>query len=271
MHLVPRGPSSGGPLVGLTGQDQYYATRLRQLARLDLDETQAGELWADVVRHRADLSRRLGRDVGAQVALLDHILNVRPQMVDPQIVEKGTLDTMEHRAIADPLTGLFNREYFETQLVREGERYRRYGAQSSLLLLDLDHFKQVNDHEGHRRGDEVLCAVGNIIRTCLRAADVPCRYGGDELAVILTEADEGEALLVAERIRAGVAAAFRSDRVAVTVSIGLTMLVQAETTVEDNAFIRADRALYAAKGAGGNLVIQDETQRQHTAARSRSE
>ncbi|HET8771553.1 MAG TPA: GGDEF domain-containing protein [Gemmatimonadaceae bacterium] len=260
LRLVPSRSSSGGPLVGLAGRDRYYATRLRQLARIDLDEGQAGELWADVVRHRADLSRRLGRDVGAQVALLDHLLNVRPRMVDPQIVEKGTLETMEHRAIVDPLTGLFNREYFETQLARETERYRRYGAQSSLLLIDLDRFKQVNDCQGHRRGDDVLCEVGNIVRDCLRAADIPCRYGGDELAVILTDADESETLVVAERIRAGVARAFRDDYVPVTVSIGLTLLKNPEGEDED-AFVRADRALYKAKDAGGNLVIQDGSQR----------
>ncbi len=262
LRLVPSRPSSGGPLVGVAGRDRYYATRLRQLARLEIDEGQAGELWADVVRHRADLSRRLGRDVGAQVALLDHLLNVRPRMVEPQIVEKGALEIMEHRAIVDPLTGLFNREYFETQLVRETERFRRYGAQSSLLLIDLDRFKQVNDCEGHRRGDDVLCEVGNIVRECLRAADIPCRYGGDELAVILTDADEAETLVVAERIRAGVARFFRDDAVPVTVSIGLTLLVDAESADEES-FIRADRALYKAKGAGGNLVIQDGSHRRH--------
>ncbi|MHB1296916.1 MAG: GGDEF domain-containing protein [Gemmatimonadaceae bacterium] len=251
-----------GPLIGLASRDRYYATRLRQMARLELDETQAGELWADVVKHRAELSRRLGRDVGAQVALLDHIMNVQPRVVEPQIVEKDTLDTMEHRAIIDPLTGLFNRDYFEMQLARESERFRRYGAQSALLLLDIDRFKQVNDSQGHRRGDEVLRAVGNIVRDYLRAADVPCRYGGDELAVILTDADEVEATVVAERIRAGVDEAFRGDGVPVTASIGLAMVVpQPEKLIEEEVFIRADRAMYAAKRAGGNRVVHDEAHR----------
>jgi diguanylate cyclase (GGDEF)-like protein len=265
LRIVPRQDKTdasserGGPLVGLAGRDRYYATRLRQMARLELDERQAAELWADVVRHRSELSRRLGRDVGAQVALLDHILNVRPRMVEPQIVEKDTLETMEHRAIVDPLTGLFNREYFEMQLARESERFRRYGAQSSLLLLDIDRFKSVNDQQGHRRGDEVLRSVGNIVRDYLRAADVPCRYGGDELAVILTDADEAEASVVAERIREGVAEAFRTDEVPVTASIGLAMVVpHREKLIEEEVFLRADRALYSAKRAGGNRVVQDE-------------
>lgn len=261
-HEPAREPDRSGPLVGLAGRDRYYATRLRQMARLDVDERQAAELWADVVRHRAELSRRLGRDVGAQVALLDHILNVRPRMVEPQIVEKDTLETMEHRAIVDPLTGLFNRDYFEMQLTRESERFRRYGAQSSLLLLDIDRFKLVNDNQGHRRGDEVLRSVGNIVRDYLRAADVPCRYGGDEIAVILTDADEAEASVVAERIREGVDEAFRSDEVPVTASIGLAMVVpQREKLIEEEVFLRADRALYAAKRAGGNRVVQDEAHR----------
>lgn len=271
LRIVPELPDSevtresverGGPLVGLAGRDRYYATRLRQMARLELNETQAGELWADVVKHRAELSKKLGRDVGAQVALLDHIMNVQPRVVDPQIVEKNTLETMEHRAIIDPLTGLFNRDYFDMQLARESERFRRYGAQSALLLLDIDRFKLVNDQQGHRRGDEVLRMVGNIIRDYLRAADVPCRYGGDELAVILTDADEAEATIVAERIREGIADAFNRDQVPVTASIGLAMVIpQPEKLVEEEVFLRADRALYAAKRAGGNLVVHDEAHR----------
>src|SRR6266508_1398069 len=84
------GAQQSGPMLGPPHRERYYATRLRQLARLDLEESQAEELWRGAARHRQELLRKLGRDVGQRVALLDFVLNVRPQLVEPQIIEKAT-------------------------------------------------------------------------------------------------------------------------------------------------------------------------------------
>jgi diguanylate cyclase (GGDEF)-like protein len=260
----PEGPAAGrtsGPSVGQPGREQFYSTRLRQLARLDLEESEAKELWREAARHRRVLQRQLGRDVGQRVALLDYIVNVRRQVIEPQIIDKSALEAIEYRAIADSVTGLYNRHYFETELHREVERGRRYGGFLSLLLLDLDQFKQINDGEGHAVGDRVLQRVGGLIRLHVRAADVPCRYGGDEFAVILPDSPATDALFVAERIRSSIETTFDSEpvsgrRLRVTCSGGLATLT-AEATGPHLLFGAADRALYLAKGKGGNRIVEE--------------
>jgi diguanylate cyclase (GGDEF)-like protein len=139
-------------------------------------------------------------------------------------------------------------------LPRETERCRRSGVHAALVLMDLDRFKLVNDGHGHREGDDVLRTVGGIVREQVRAVDIPCRYGGDELAAILTDTEGTEALRIAERIRGAVAETFASAKVAVTVSVGLAPLVAPARSPTD-PFVRADHALYAAKRAGGNRVM----------------
>lgn len=173
---VGPGAASTGPQT----RPRSYATRIRQLAYLELEEPKAEELWRNVARHRRELYRCLDRDVGQRVALLDYILNVRPQLVEPTIIETTTLEAIKRDAISDSLTGLYNRHYFDGALRREAERCHRYGVTASLLLLDLDEFKEVNDEYGHRVGDKVLRLVGGLILKHVRAADVPCRYRGDD-------------------------------------------------------------------------------------------
>jgi diguanylate cyclase (GGDEF)-like protein len=251
-----------GPSVGQPGPERYYATRLRQLARLDLDEAEAKELWREAARHRRLLQRQLRRDAGLRVALLDYIVNVRRQVIEPQIIDKSALEAIEYRAIADSVTGLYNRHYFETELTREVERGRRYGGFLSLLLLDLDHFKQINDREGHAAGDRVLHRVGGLIRLHVRASDVPCRFGGDEFAVILPDSPASDARFVAERIRASIESAFDSEPIGgrivrVTCSGGIATLTP-EVTGSHLLFGAADRALYAAKGEGGNRIVEED-------------
>lgn len=232
----------------------FYATRVRQLLHVELDEESAHRLWREVTAHRRRLTDVLGRDVGQRVALLDYVTNVSPSVPDPQIVAGDTLAAMERRAVADPLTDLFNRAYFETALRREIERCRRSGGSSALLLIDLDRFKQVNDTLGHRSGDDVLRRVGRIVLEQVRAVDIPCRYGGDELAAVLTDTDARTAKRVAERVRALVAAQFADAVVPVTTSIGVAQL-RASSSLDDELFQSADRALYEAKRAGGNRVV----------------
>lgn len=243
-----------GPLLGVPGEDRYYSTRLRQLLHLDLEESAASALWSEVAVHRGDLTRRLGRDAGQRVALLDYVLNVSRRLVEPQIIERDALSAIEHRAIADPLTGLYNRAYFDAVLQRETERCERSGVLASLAMMDLDRFKVVNDDGGHEKGDAVLRTVGAILREHLRTVDIPCRFGGDELAAVLTDMAEGEAMRVAERVRATVAEAFRDDPVPVTISIGVASLVPVAASA-DPPFVRADRALYSAKRRGGDRVV----------------
>ena len=235
-----------------------YAARLQQIAHLQVPEAEAERLWREVSRHRRELLLRLGRDVGRRVALLDYLINIQPQHVDATIIETAALDAIERRAISDALTGLYDRGYFEHELRRELQRCQRYGNPVSLLLLDLDEFKEINDEYGHRVGDKVLLAFGELIRKHLRGADVPCRLGGDEFAIILSDTQQAEARTVAERFRADVESWFETQPVCgrfleVTVSGGIAT-APFDATSQDQLYALADAALYDAKRRGSNRI-----------------
>jgi diguanylate cyclase (GGDEF)-like protein len=159
----------------------------------------------------------------------------------------------------DELTGLCNRRYLFDRLTQEMLRAQRYGSPLSLMLVDLDHFKQINDTYGHIMGDTVLATVAGIIRETIRATDLSGRYGGEELCIVLTETKIDGASLVAERLRRRIAAecfpAASGGMFHVTCSIGLA---QYHDTMKDVvAFLEvADHALYQAKGQGRNRVVQ---------------
>jgi diguanylate cyclase (GGDEF)-like protein len=241
-------------------EGRYYATRLRQLARLELEEEQAEELWRSVGKHRQELQRLLARDVGQRVALLDYIVNVRPHLVEPQIIEKTHLEAIEQQAVVDSLTGLYNRRHFEKTLAHAWSQCDPDHATLSLMLFDLDEFKEVNDRLGHFVGDRVLQRVGALVLHQVRVPHVACRYGGDEFAVILPDTKASEALVVGERLRHGIAAAFSRDPVAgkqlqITCSAGVAERSPEMATAQ--ALVRVtDRALYDAKEAGGNRVMR---------------
>jgi two-component system, cell cycle response regulator len=162
-------------------------------------------------------------------------------------------------AITDGLTGLRTRRYLQEALETEATRAVRNGSSVGLLLLDVDHFKQVNDTYGHHSGDRVLCEVANRLAALVRPGDVVARYGGEEFAVLLPNiAGAGSAVAnVGERIRDGIAATAipvnRDTSITVTVSIGAAVLPDHVQTVGELT-IHADRALYAAKNAGRNRV-----------------
>jgi diguanylate cyclase (GGDEF)-like protein len=151
----------------------------------------------------------------------------------------------------DPLTGLYNRRAFLEQARDTRALCRRLGQSLTLLLADLDHFKQVNDTMGHAAGDTVLRRVTATIRDQLRVVDVPARIGGEEFAVLLPSTDATAALVAAERLRLRVAASGNSET-PITISIGITELRDDESLT--TAMARADRALYAAKEAGRNRI-----------------
>ncbi|MBW2020721.1 MAG: diguanylate cyclase [Deltaproteobacteria bacterium] len=161
--------------------------------------------------------------------------------------------------ITDDLTKLHNMRHFYTQLQTEMSRAFRYKGPLSLLLLDVDRFKQYNDTYGHLEGDQVLIKLGEVIRECLRKSDTAYRYGGDEFMVILPETRGSEARKVAERIRTRFPAVYSyrtSGRIDATVSVGVAEYHPGEDLSE---FIkRADQAMYEAKRQGGNQSLLAE-------------
>src|SRR5215471_7596271 len=160
--------------------------------------------------------------------------------------------TLERQAITDPLTGAFNRRYMHGALATAVERCRRAGQPASLLLLDVDRFKPLNDAAGHAAGDRVLKAIVTLIDRRLRRVDALFRLGGDEFVVLLSGARVGDARVVAEELRL----ATERTRVVhdrhVSISIGVAELASSESPAEWLA--EADAALYDAKRAGRNRV-----------------
>lgn len=174
---------------------------------------------------------------------------------------ESAIEDLRYKAGHDAMTGTLNRFSTEQALSREYERRHRGGelAKSlSLLILDIDHFKSVNDTYGHAAGDAVIIQVADVIKGCLREHDFVGRWGGEEFLIVLPDAAESDALHVAERIRTAIEATVRVPR-PVTVSIGCCELPSGESVAAAAAIIpgmikRADTALYAAKQGGRNRV-----------------
>jgi len=173
------------------------------------------------------------------------------------VVRTRLYEQAERLATTDGLTGLLNRRTFNAQLQGRLREAQRYNHALSLLLLDIDHFKQVNDTHGHPAGDAVLRGVAAVAQGQARETDIVARYGGEEMALILPETDAKGAHAIAERIRKAVgAAAHATERgnIQVTVSVGLVTWPGAAQTPED-LLEAADRALYRAKQSGRNRVV----------------
>jgi diguanylate cyclase (GGDEF)-like protein len=223
-----------------------------------LNEREAAERAAAIEAHRRELGSRLGRNVGAVVAAVDYMLNISGDLVSPTIVEHDALELLEHRSVTDPLTGLFNRYHFDATMAREIARCRRYGAPLSLLLVDVDRLKLMNDRWGHHAGDQALARVATAIQKSLRGTDIAARLGGDEFAIILPDTDAVAGLIVATRIRRNLV---EGSSTMVTVSGGLVELPRdAAQASPAQLMLVADHALYAAKNSGGNCVVQREYQ-----------
>ena len=161
---------------------------------------------------------------------------------------------LKETSFKDDVTGLYNRRFFSLRLEEELSRYRRFNHPVSVVLLDLDNFKAVNDDFGHMMGDETLREVSQILMKHSRGINVVSRYGGDEFAVLLVETSKAGARLYADRIREVVAKYPFSHGKVITASFGVASLPDDEAGTAEDLFRAADEALYAAKRAGKNQV-----------------
>jgi len=176
-------------------------------------------------------------------------------------------------AVSDELTGLYNLRHLRERLADEFARARRYGLDVSLVLLDIDHFKAVNDRCGHQTGNLVLTQVVSVLRSQIREMDVAARYGGEEFAVILPMTGRKGAAEVAERLREAVAGArfgAAGDPLRLTISLGVVSFPAVPVAAPDELITAADNALYAAKDDGRNCVrYSDELS--HDSSESRTD
>ena len=165
-------------------------------------------------------------------------------------------DRMKELASIDELTGIYNRRFLYQAANKEIERSRRYKKDLSMILIDIDHFKEVNDHFGHLAGDKILQKITQVIQKELRDSDVFARYGGEEFIILLSDTDGKAAALVAERIRSSVEllrVKYIRNEMSVTISLGVTRLSPERETLRE-IIATTDQALYEAKQKGRNRV-----------------
>lgn len=175
-------------------------------------------------------------------------------------------ESLNIQATIDPLTGLFNRREFRSRLQEEWARFKRHKRPISLVMLDIDHFKQVNDSHGHECGDAVLQGLGAILRGQQRRHDIACRYGGEEFIVLLPETLLDAAFLVAEGMRKRVSNhvfRYKELRLSISISLGVAGALEHNPSNEDEFINLADQALYRAKAEGRNRTVVLEPHGDH--------
>jgi diguanylate cyclase (GGDEF)-like protein len=229
--------------------DLLYATSHRYFAP-EGSET----LWRKILSHKHLISMRLGRNVGITVATLDYLSNITSELRMPTLISEAYASEIAGLAIRDGMTGLFNHSTFYELLELELRSYRRYGVGVSLLLLDVDDFKSVNERKGYQEGDRLLVELARTLTDEARDTDICCRLGGDEFVIILRPTyDPQQACKIAERIRAR-AATIVCDGRQMAISAGVAVCDR--RTTSPSAFLeRADQALRIAKTDGKNQVI----------------
>jgi diguanylate cyclase len=198
------------------------------------------------------------RSTREKLRLGEQALHANNDLLQQQLAEIQILqDKLKEQAVRDPMTGLFNRRYLDTILPHELARCARDGVPLCLMMMDIDHFKHVNDSHGHQGGDEVLKACASLLIDSVRASDVACRYGGEEFLLLLPNMAEENAVIRAEQWRAAFAATsveFGGMAIRATVSIGIACYPEDGCTSE--VLIRcADLALYRAKAEGRNRAV----------------
>jgi diguanylate cyclase (GGDEF)-like protein len=174
------------------------------------------------------------------------------------------ISLLEQENISDPLTLVFNRRYLDRRLSEECARARRFGLPLSVLLLDIDHFKRINDNFGHQAGDQVLAAFAGLVKQLLREPDVVTRYGGEEFMVIATQTARPGAIDLAERLRTSIESnrfslnnvINETSKISLTCSIGVASLGD-EIDQATKLIHSADENLYRAKHQGRNRVCAD--------------
>ena len=247
--------------------NKIYPEILRLLTQIEFEPEEAQRHWYNILEHRKNLKKKLERDVGFRVALCDYFTNIHPRLKNLIFVEVDIFIQKERFALIDELTGLHNRRFFNRVLKKEIEHSKRYNQPFSLLMLDIDNFKEYNDIYGHQAGDRALNEFAQILKQNARLIDHVSRYGGEEFAVILPRADIKQARLSAERhLRAVETHPFSGQEKLplgnFTVTIGVaTYPINAQNGLE--LIQKADEALYIGKQKGRNRVVISADERRH--------
>lgn len=231
---------------------QRFANRLRALVR-STQQISRGDLDARLDTESNDEFGQIGQATNHMLNSLKALTFSKTELED--IVRQRT-EELHHQALHDALTGVLNRRALTERLDEEIQRSTRHGYPLTLLFLDFDHFKQINDQYGHTAGDQILQEACQVLSSCIRESDVLARYGGEEFAIILTDTALDASEELAQRLKQSFAAHFLQHSILekpLTISIGLAALSPSDTLTQ--LFTRADTALYDAKNSGRDRIV----------------
>lgn len=252
MYLLVIGMTLAGMLMILAASAALTRVVLRPLRILQDGVRRIG---AGQLSHRVKVARH------DEIGWLAEAFNAMAEQIERDQTQLNEI------AVHDSLTGLYNRREFELRLHEEIERAARYRHPLALLLLDIDHFKEINDRYGHQAGDEAMRTIADHLSDVVRPADHVARYGGDEFAILLPETNADSALTLAMRLCELIAAHSallpQDQPITLTVSIGMAMYPD-NAHDSDELVAAADQALYAAKAAGRNRVVHQTRTRWNT-------
>lgn len=230
---------------------------MEMIAHRDCNCKEAVHHWERIQVHQSELSQSLGRPVGLPAAVCDYLHWIDKSIGYPKLIDVHKFEEIFNQARRDFLTGLYNRQEFEAVIRREIARAKRYGRKVSLLFLDVDSFKKLNDQYGHMSGDSALQYLGKILVEKKRLEDIVARYGGDEFVMLLPDTKKEEALRLADRLRERVEnrnIAIDGHQLSVTISGGVaTFPDDAQDAV--NLIQCADHALHVGKCEGKNSIL----------------
>ncbi|UCD66194.1 MAG: diguanylate cyclase [Deltaproteobacteria bacterium] len=242
-------------LIALQGKG-VYSYIFQILTNLDLSPEESEQHWNNIISHSKKLSATMGREVNLRTAVCDYFCSINKSLHNPKIIEIHLFEKAAKSSTFDNLTGLLNRNAFDEMLSREISRAKRHDSNLTLLFLDLDDFKRVNDTMGHMAGDEVLKKVAQLIMVEKRSEDIGARYGGEEITVLLPETSKEDGWLIGERIRQSVEEAeirYEGKNIKITLSGGLASF---PIDASDGLTLlkNADKAMYRAKSFGKNNI-----------------
>ena len=235
--------------------NRFFSDLLFAVTHQHFEPDIAKVLWKEIVHHKYKMSAALKRDIRLVVAALDYLSNITENIESTTLISEDHIAHIVDVSLHDGLTGLFNHAFFYRRIDFELKILARYGTPVSLMMVDIDDFKDFNDRYGHQEGDAILTSVGAIIEAETRDADICCRYGGEEFGVVLPSTDRREALMLGERLRKAIEKNQR-DKGKITVSIGIAAASPKRPLPTPQSFVKnADDALYKAKSKGKNRVI----------------
>jgi len=233
-----------------------YQCILELLTSIDIPADKAEQHWKNAILHRQQLIKSLGRNVDFTTVLCDYFQTATDFLIHPRLVESTLYENVVNESIHDKLTGLFNRPYFDEAYSLQVSLAKRYQDDLTILFLDIDNFKDINDIYGHLAGDEALKRIADIIDRQKRDSDIAARFGGEEFVLLMPRTDNVSAFICAERLREEIeklVTKYNDQSFKLTVSGGIASFPFNSESPE-LLLEMADNAVYLSKGAGKNRI-----------------